>query len=359
MNPVVSPPRQTLEVSLTDDLSSVLPAPAHKTVLVVDLVESVRLMGEDEQGVVVRWQRFLRFAQEVIPSNAGRLVKSLGDGLLAEFEASRDALKAAHHLHRYFESDNASRPPQRHMLLRAGVHATHLYADALDIYGHGVNLAARIAGLAQPGDTVVTRRVRDTLIDGLDGFLHDMGESYLKHWPEAVRTWSVRTRPAGVPTGPSTERAARCRASVAVLPFQACHHSSRHAGIGSLIADGVIARLAANPSLCVISRLPSNLFNLNPAPTDRRPVRRWNARFVLSGSYATRGTKVILMAELTDTARGEVVWADRFGGESIDLIEVKSALLSNLSMACVPALLKMNASGPSRTAHITSVPARA
>lgn len=357
MNPVALPPAPAIEACLPDDLSVVLPAPAHKTILVVDLVESVRLMGEDERGIVARWQNFLRFAYQVIPTHAGRLVKSLGDGILAEFEASRDALKAAHHLHQYFASDNASRPPQRHMLLRAGVHSTHRYADAHDIYGHGVNLAARIAGLAHPGGTVITHRVHEAVIDGLDGFLRDMGESYLKHWPEAVRTWSVHPLQESIPAWRPLERASQGRPSVAILAFQARHVSRVHAGIGELIADGVMSQLVSNPSLRVISRLSRPSFHAGQAPAGSTHTRL-NARFVLSGSYAIRGDKVILMAELTDTCQGEVIWADRFGGDSQDLIEINSTLLKDLSLACVPVLLRLGANTPPRCdiPYSTAVP---
>lgn len=180
------------------DRSPRLPQRVHKTVLVVDLVESVRLMAEDESGVIARWQRFLSFTRRIIPANGGLLVKSLGDGILAHFDESGQAVETAHQLHRYFAFFNASVAPSRHMRLRAGINATHLYADAHDVYGQGVNLAARVTSLAPPGGTVITASVRERLIGRWEGCLEDRGESLLKHWPEPVRTWCVWPEQANV-----------------------------------------------------------------------------------------------------------------------------------------------------------------
>lgn len=348
MNPPPSPSAHSGETFLEEDLLSLLPAQSHKTVLVVDLVESVRLMAVDEKGVVARWQGFVRFAQQTIPMNSGRLVKSLGDGLLAEFDHCRDAVKTAHLLHRYFDSYNSALAPQRHMLLRAGINATHLYTDAHDVYGHGVNLAARVVSLAQPGSTVVTSSVRDALVDGLDGHIEDMGESYLKHWPEAVRTWCVHPMEARAHAWrPATHT--DLRPSIAVVPFDARNPSPEHFVIGELIADGVIAQLARTPSLRVLSRLSTTLFRGRRASVDVIDAQL-DAAFVLSGSYATLGTQIIVMAELTDTRRGEVVWADRMAGETLDLMEVQSQLLNTLSAACAHALIQ------AEVQHATLVP---
>ncbi|MDP2264272.1 MAG: hypothetical protein Q8K24_14045 [Hydrogenophaga sp.] len=338
MNPAAPPTAHSFDAFAEEDLLRLLPAQSHKTVLVVDLVESVRLMAVDEKGVVARWQGFLRFAQQTIPLNCGRLVKSLGDGLLAEFDHCRDAVKTAHLLHRYFDTCNTTLPPQRQMLLRAGVNATHLYADAHDVYGHGVNLAARVVSLARPGCTVVTSSVRDALMDGLDGHMEDMGESYLKHWPDSVRTWCVHPVEAGVPAWRPTV-STDLRPSIAVVPFDASNSAPEHFVIGELIADGVIAQLARTGSLRVLSRLSTTLLRGRRAPVDVINAKL-DAAFVLSGSYATLGTRIIIMAELTDTRRGEVVWAERIAGETLDLLQVQSELLNTLSAACAHALLQ-------------------
>jgi adenylate cyclase len=189
----------------------------------MDLVESVRLMAANEAFVVSAWHGFLQHAQDkVLPACSGRLVKSLGDGLLAEFDRSADAVKAAYAMHRYFDRTNERLPPEARLHLRAGIHATHLYIDTHDVFGHGVNLAARVTALAAPGETVITASVRDTVVDGIDGEVEDMGESYLKHWPEPVRTWRIwpanDTAPVAraAPQSPVHED---LRPTIAVIPF--------------------------------------------------------------------------------------------------------------------------------------------
>ena len=169
-----------------------LPLMQNKVVLVMDLVESVRLMASHEASVVHQWRGFLQHArEEVLPRHGGRLVKSLGDGILVEFDEPSQAVKATLRLHRYFDDANRRRDDDNKFWLRAGLNATHLYIDDHDVFGHGVNLAARVAGLAGPGETVITANVHDTLVDGVDGDMEDMGECYLKHWPEPVRTWML------------------------------------------------------------------------------------------------------------------------------------------------------------------------
>ncbi len=319
-----------------------LPEQQHKVVLVMDLVESVRLMADNEAEVVSQWRGFMHHAStQVLPTCRGRLVKSLGDGLLVEFEHPTDAVRAALALHRYFAPINRRLPQSQQLHLRAGINATDLYADENDVYGHGVNLAARITDLASPGDTLVTASVFDGIVIGVDAEVEDCGESYLKHWPEPVRTWrlypishgssAVRPRvPEGVPTD--------FRPSIAVVPFETRSHASEQFVIGELIADGVIAQLSRSQDLRVISRLSTTAFRGRQSTTEEIG-QRLDAAFVLGGSYVTLGDKVIIMAELSDNKRGEVIWAERLTGDTHDLLEAQSGLLDALSAACAKALL--------------------
>jgi class 3 adenylate cyclase len=136
---------------------------------VLDLVESVRLMEADEARVVQAWGELSAHAEkDILTRYPGRVVKSLGDGLLAQFDRATDAVAAALAFHRFMRRLSAPLPAEVQMLLRAGLHATHLYEGERDVYGSGVNLAARVAGLAKPGETVVTAEVRDQIVDGMD-----------------------------------------------------------------------------------------------------------------------------------------------------------------------------------------------
>ena len=271
------------------DLSAMPPLPQqrHKVVLVLDLVESVRLMAANEAAVINQWRGFMHHATtQVLPACHGRLVKSLGDGLLAEFDQPIDAVQAALALHRYFAPLNQTLPSAQQLHLRAGINATHLYVDENDVYGQGVNLAARVADLASPGETLVTASVFDSIVIGVDAEVEDRGESYLKHWPEPVRTWmlypvssdSAAVRPR-VPEGV----AADFRPSIAVVPFETRSHAAEQYVIGELIADGVIAQLSRSQNLRVISRMSTTAFRGRQRTADEIG-QRLDASFVLGGS---------------------------------------------------------------------------
>lgn len=319
-----------------------LPQQRHKVVLVIDLVESVRLMAANEAAVVNQWRGFMHHAtSQVLPTCHGRLVKSLGDGMLVEFDQPTDGVRAALALHQYFAPLNQTLPPVQQLHLRAGLNATNLYVDENDVYGHGVNLAARVADLASPGETLVTSSVFDGIVVGVDAEVEDRGESYLKHWPEPVRTWqlypvsaaSAAVRPR-VPEGTATD----LRPSIAVVPFETRSHAAEQFVIGELIADGVIAQLARSQNLRVISRMSTTAFRGRQNSADQIG-EHLDATFVLGGSYVTYGDKVVIMAELCDRKRGEVIWAERLTGDTRDLLEAQSQLLDTLCAACAKALL--------------------
>lgn len=319
-----------------------LPQQRHKVVLVMDLVESVRLMAANEAAVVNQWRGFVHHAtQIVLPDCKGRLVKSLGDGMLVEFDHPTDAVRAALRLHTYFAPLNETLPANQRLHLRAGLNATNLYADENDVYGHGVNLAARVADLAAPGETIITASIFDGIVVGMDAEVEDRGENYLKHWPEPVRTWAIHSVTAGssairsqVPEGSALD----FRPSIAVVPFETRSHAAEQFVIGELIADGVIAQLARSPDLRVISRLSTTAFRGRTSSAGEIG-RHLEATFVLGGSYVSYGDKVVIMAQLTDNRREEVIWADRLNGDVRDLMETQSELLDALCSACSRALL--------------------
>lgn len=340
-SPQTTPQAQAVNGAMATAAPS-LPQQMHKVVLVMDLVESVRLMAANEAAVVNQWRGFVHHATTVVlPDCKGRMVKSLGDGMLVEFDRPTDAVRAVLALHKYFAPLNDTLPASQRLYLRAGLNATNLYADDNDVYGHGVNLAARVADLAAPGETIITASVYDGIVVGMDAEVEDRGENYLKHWPDPVRTWAVMpvtgtssTVRATMPEGSALD----FRPSIAVVPFETRSHMAEQFVIGELIADGVIAQLSRSPELRVISRLSTTAFRGRPASASEIGTCL-EATFVLGGSYVTYEDKVVIMAELTDNRRKEVIWADRLTGDVRDLMEVQSDLLEALCTACARATL--------------------
>lgn len=300
-----------------------------KVVLVVDLVESVSLMQADELRVITRWQAFLAHVNQlVLPANEGRLVKSMGDGLMVEFESAPNAVAAAMAMHAWMNAGLHDIAP--FMQLRAGLHSAEIYADQHDIYGAGVNLAARIATLAGPGETVVSAEIRDRLTDGLDGPLEDLGECYLKHLEAPVRAWRVGPAGRNPVVAAKRDYAAPLRPTIAVIPFTARSREAEHFAVGELIADGVIAQLSRVSEFKLISRLSSAAFRDRGATVDNVALSL-GADYVVSGSYVMLGTKLQVSPELSGSRDHVLLWTDRIHGDVADLLAAQSELANAIS----------------------------
>ncbi|MBC5763371.1 adenylate/guanylate cyclase domain-containing protein [Ramlibacter albus] len=333
------PPPTPAPTADTDPLAAFALPPQSKVLVVTDIVESVRLMELDEAGTVARWHALVkRVLDEVLPPHGGRMVKSLGDGLMLEFPDARAGAEAAFAIRRISREANAGLPPERQMHLRIGVHRAEFVRDDHDIYGIGVNLTARVAAQAGPGEVVATVAVRDELAEGLDADLEDLGECYLKHVSQPVRIYRLEEpgaeRPE--PTAP-TDGEAR-KPTVAVIPFDARSTGEHHFAIGELIADHVIAQLSRTPDLRVISRLSATVFRgRDVAPFEIE--RHLGAHYLLHGSYVASGDKLLVMAELADAQSGEVRWSKRLNAEVGDLLQVESELSHELASAAHNAIL--------------------
>jgi adenylate cyclase len=325
-------------------------------VLLVDLVESVRLMREHEAFTVRRWADFVRIVTtDILPRYRGVLVKSLGDGLLARFETVPDATDAAAAMHRTLAAQNSAIPEEQHFDLRAGINAAMAWSDGIDIYGTGVNLAARLATLAGPGETIASASAheqlaaalatlakpgetigsaaaRDELTHGVDASCEDLGECILKHFDKPVRAYRVG------PPSPLASLTRRRRygtamqPTIAVIPFSARNDSPALFDIGNLIADSVIWRLSKSADLKVISRLSTAVFR-GRANDVEEVSAHLGATYVLSGAYVADAGKILVNIELSEARNNQVVWTDRLNGEIGDLLKPESELADRIAQA--------------------------
>ena len=309
-----------------------------RALLVVDLVESVRLILEHENDVVQRWRAFIaRVRSEALPRHGGRLVKSLGDGLLMDFTDPAAAVATGLDLHRLALDCNAGQAADRHFALRAGVHVAEVVVDDIDVFGAGVNLAARLLDLARPGDTVITADVRDVLVDGLDGELQDLGECFLKHLPQAVRAFRVHAVGLGgaLPwTLPSDHLAA-----VAVVPFLPLSPADGPLAVGDAFADAVIGALSRVDGLRLTSRLSTAVLR-HGGDRVQRCRQLLGAQFVLTGHYVLRGTQVHVRAELTETRSNTVLWAGGCEGRLQQLFDADGVLVMPLVLELARAIVR-------------------
>jgi adenylate cyclase len=360
------------------DIESLSPR-QQRVVLVCDVVESVRWMEHDEDNAITRWSQFAtRVREELVQAFGGRVVKSTGDGLLMEFAASQlaasQAVRAAIAMQQLAQQGNLDQAPERHMQLRIGIHHASVRADAYDIYGHGVNLAARITSLAQPNETVVSMEIRDLLVNGLDARLIDMGECYMKHLDEPVRVFKVKplsecdtiqlNNPSYTSsTSNETAKSApnlspetmRVMPAIAVIPFEihALNSASDESqeAIGDLLADSVIAQLSRSEKLRVISRLSTRALR-GRSMSIAEMARSLQADYLLAGSFVQQGQQLLVQAELVNAKDQKVVLAERLKGDLADLFEINSALCEAIAHKVYDAILNEE----SQKATITPLP---
>jgi adenylate cyclase len=301
-----------------------------RTLLFVDVVESVRLMEENENDAVRRWRQLVGVVEKtVLPPHQGRLVKSHGDGLLLEFSAVPSAVKAAFAVQRACVSANTDVPPCQHILVRAGAHVGHLISDDHDVYGSGVNLAARLTTLAGPGEIVVSADVRDQLAPVLDADIEDLGLCYLKHVHEPVRAYRIGPPGPRPVIEPGTISMPQLRPTIAVIPFAERVGTPDHQVVGEVLADEIISALSRSSELNVISRLSTTVFRGRDVSIDE--VSGYlSANYVLSGAYRKIGRKLRLNIELASSDRGTVVWSEAMEGNAHGLVSGRDGIVDDI-----------------------------
>ena len=316
----------------------------------MDVVESVRIMEQDQDGFVQRWQQLVEQAeQRVLPLHEGRIVKSLGDGLMLEFSSAQSCAKAAFALQHYSRQINAGLLPARQMHLRMGGHLASFVTDHHDIYGTDVNLTARFCTLAGPNEVVISAELRDQLVPGLDADIEDMGECYLRHVEKPVHAYRLAP-PGKAPTfaglpADDTE----LRPTIAVIPFTAHTSGPEDAVLGEILAEEIIAALSRTPDLNVISRLSTTALRGRDASL---PLvqSHLNANYVLSGAYRVSGNQLILVTELIEARSGRAVWGESLKSTVQEVLQgedrITSEVVSQLGAHIVRTEMQRAASRP-------------
>jgi adenylate cyclase len=307
-----------------------------RAVLVADVLDSASLRERDEERSLSQRRGFFAHAtSQIIPTHAGRsLSKVLGDGFLAEFPNGVHAARCAFELHQSLARINATAaaPP---LGMRVGIHVADVIVETFNVIGDGVNVAARLAELANPGETVVSAATRDQLTSGVDASVEDLGEQRLRNRERAVRAfrlWPPAQQPA---LAPSAAARTHGRPSVAVIPFQLQSDDPRFSFIGDSLADETIAALSRVADFFVISRLSSMAFRR--APLGLRAIGEMlGVQYVLSGSIQTEHPRVLFVAELADVRDGRIVWSERFQGDLMDAFAMQGELARKVVQSVAP-----------------------
>ncbi len=310
-----------------------------RVVLVCDVVESVRWMEHDEDNAITRWSQFATAVRSrIAPAHGGEVIKSMGDGLMMQFQAAPGAVAAANAMQKIASEGNQGYAPERQMHLRIGIHQTQARRDAHDLYGHGVNLAARITTLAGPGEIIVTPEVRDHLTDSLDGEIEDMGECYLKHLSEPQRVYRVGEVGAKPILNKIDDYGDNLKPTLAIIPFGLHSAQTEQIVLGDLIADGVISRLVRSNTLRVLSRFSTAaLRDGNHASSDFKALL--GADYVLRGNFSVFNEKLVISLELSEASNRVVMLASRVNGKVADLFDADSMACGQIAEQVINAII--------------------
>src|SRR6267143_1097135 len=310
-------------------------------ILAADVVGYSRLMGADEEGTLAALKMLRReVADPRIKEHRGRVVNTTGDGLLSEFASVVDAVRCAVEVQREMAVRNADVPAERRIDFRIGVNLGDIIIDEDDIFGDGVNVAARLEALAEPGGICVSRVVRDQVRDKLTISFEDMGEQRVKNIARPVRAYRILlAERAGVPSIlPETAlRPLPDRPSIAVLPFKNVSGDPEQEYFVDGITEDIITALSKWRWFLVIAR--NSTFAYKGKSLGLKEVSRdLGVRYVLEGSLRRAGQRVRITSQLIDTATGTHLWAERYDRDLTDIFAVQDDITSRVDAAIVPAL---------------------
>src|ERR1700730_2209906 len=266
------------------------------------LINEIALMGADEEGTLAALKELRReLADPKIKEHRGRIVKTTGDGLLVEFASVVDAVRCAVEVQQEMAERNVGVPEEQRIQFRIGIDLGDIIKDGRDIYGDGVNVAARLEALAEPGGICVNRVVRDQVRDKLDFAFEDAGEQRVKNIARPLRVYHVRSGqvageemsvaqpPLALPDKPS----------LAVLPFTNMSGDPEQEFVSDGIAEDVITALSHYPSLFVIAR--NSTFTYKGRAVDVKQVgRELGVRYVLEGGVRKAGNRIRVTAQLIE-----------------------------------------------------------
>jgi TolB-like protein len=300
-------------------------------ILAADVAGYSRLIGADEQGTLVRLRAIrTELIEPSIAAHNGRIVKTTGDGLLAEFASSVDALSCASGIQAQMAERNIALTPESRIDFRIGIHQGDIVVESGDIFGDGVNIAARLEGIAEPGGICVSARVQEDAIGKLDFSFRDLGDQQLKNIARPVRSYAIDAGTLA-PTSASRKLADPVpRLSIIVLPFANLSPDPEQEYFADALTDDLTTDLSRITDSFVIAR--TTAFTYKGKSIDVRHVaRELGVRYVLEGSARRVGERVQVNVQLLDGETGSHVWADRLETDRRDLAEAQSEITSRLA----------------------------
>ena len=303
------------------------------------MVAFSRHMEADETGTLAR-QRSHRqqWIDPILSERGGRIVKTTGDGLLVEFASVVDALDSAVRIQRAIAEAEADIPKERCLQYRLGINLGDIVVENDDIFGDGVNIAARLEALAEPGGIFVSASVFEQVVGKLDIVFDDLGELRLKNIQRPMRVYRVRLEIASERSEKSPRGLVATRPSIAVLPFQDMSAGKDQEYFADGIAEDIITGLSRSHAFFVIARNSS--FTYKGRPVDVKQVAgELGVRYVLEGSVRKGGARMRITAQLIDATTGNHVWAERYDRQVDDIFAVQDEITANIVGVVAPEVI--------------------
>jgi TolB-like protein len=307
-------------------------------ILAADVAGYSRLMGADEEGTLERLKALRReLLDPKMAEHHGRIVKTTGDGLLAEFPSVVDAVRCALEIQCGMAERNTAVPEGKHIDFRIGVNLGDIILDDGDIFGDGVNIAARLEALAEPGGICLGGAAHEQVRDKLDVVFEDMGEQQVKNIARPLRVHRIRPGEAPTAASPAAALALPDKPSIAALAFENMSGDPEQEYFVDGMVEEIITALSRIRWLFVIARNSS--FTYKGQAVDVKQVgRELGVRYVLQGSVRKAGARVRITGQLIDAGTGTHLWAGRFDGSLEDVFELQDQIALSVAGVIEPAL---------------------
>ncbi len=311
-------------------------------IFAADVVSFSRLMSQDEAGTLERLKSLRKeLVQPKITEHSGRIVKLMGDGLLAEFPSIVEAVQCAVDIQQSLIARESHSPDESSIKMRIGVNLGDIIVEDRDIYGDGVNLAARLESLADPGGICISAKVYEEVRNKLSANFEDLGERQVKNIPEPVRVYRWTGEAAdSKPGGPRTEAVLPLpdKPSIAVLPFNNMSNDPDQEYLCDGITEDIITALSKLHWFLVIARNSTFVYKGQSIGVTQ-VGRELGVQYVLEGSIRKAGKRVRITAQLVDAQSGAHYWAENFDRELVDIFELQDDITQSVAAAIEPKLV--------------------
>jgi TolB-like protein len=318
-------------------------------ILAADVAGYSRLIGIDEEGTLARLKELRRtLIDPKIAEHRGRIVKTMGDGLLVQFASVVDAVRCAADIQRVMIEQQVGIASDQRIVFRIGINVGDVVIDGDDIYGDGVNVAARLEGLSEPGSIYVSPGVYEQVRDKLDLSFEDTGEHQLKNIPRPMRVYRIIDTPRVAVPAP---KGAPDKPSIAVLPFTNMSSDPEQDYFADGLAEDLITDLSKVPGFLVIAR--NSTFAYKGKAVDIRLIaRELGVRYVIEGSVRRSATRVRINAQLIDASENTHLWADRFDRDLAEVFLLQDEVVGKIVNALADTLPSARFPGRQRAANI-------